>query len=1114
MNTVRLLFAALFIGFGPLGASALPTLIDLNLAPGTATNAPGVTAYGRTASERMGTSIHAGDINGDGIADFIAGAEWADVGSPVRTAAGAVYVWFGRSDFTNRLDAAGTDGAPPDLTLWGARTGDHLSAYGGVRVADVNGDGLNELIVGAPQAEGPGLGAADDRGQVYVVLGRTNFPARIDLAGLEGPGADVRISGAGSADELSRNNALATADLNGDGRLDLVMGAQLADGPGNLRNNAGEAYVVYGRSLFPATLNLASEADLTLLGGSSSDFLTSRGALRTADVNGDGIADLVVGAPTADGPGDARSNAGEAYLIFGRTNFPAVLDLALPGHAGASVTLVAGVDDQLTFADALAVGDVNGDGLPDILLSAPFADGPSESRPGAGEAWIVFGRSDTNDYPAVVDLTLTGAGGADVVLHGATAGDELNGSESSMVIGDVTGDGIADLLLTARLGDGFLDQRSNAGEVYLVIGRTNFPSTLDLGTPGDSGASTTIYGETGRGTLPGNNKLALGDLNMDGVADILMGYSADQGNRACVVLGRKSPDFFPFFVDLAQQGYNGADVTLTTSSFSLNGGPIAADLNGDGAEDLLLSASIRSGPGGTRSSAGQAYIILGDPRASGFGLGVGAMQYRVEPPVAGESGFFVAPGATLSANPGGLDGATLALSITSGYEAAADRFRIGANPALAGNGFTSSAASGSGIVLVHQGVPFGTASAVGSAFNAAFNAQATAEAVTALLGHLRYENSVFSEEWFENADNVYSSRTIRVVFAVPGVPEQTQTQVITFPRIVALEAPASRLTMQVIGEDLQKLQVCLSARLDTGERLENPVNLAVSWSSTGLRPNQNDGAEVVNPTRHCAWFRTTSFDGNEWLVTATSGSKQVVFTMVDSSGYCAVLELIASILMSQLPALGGGGTPPALELSAASLHALEALMRTTPEGRRLSDLYRQHTFEVVSLFLAHPALRDQAAAVLLDHQDAILALLAGQGGAEVLTQEIVNRLAALWGALKAVAGPELRAALQAEEDRLHGFQDLVEKTMTQAAGLNGVAAPAEPFVRISRTSPAANQVVLDANAPSGVTPTLWRSPDLLSWIPVPNFQVQTTNSTFRLTDPAPPAGPVLYQIRW
>ena len=65
-----------------------------------------------------------------------------------------------------------------------------------------------------------------------------------------------------------------------------------------------------------------------------------------------------------------------------------------------------------------------------------------------------------------------------------------------------------------------------------------------------------------------------------------------------------------------------------------------------------------------------------------------------------------------------------------------------------------------------------------------------------------------------------------------------------------------------------------------------------------------------------------------------------------------------------------------------------------------------------------------------------------------------------------------------------------------------------------QTSPAATEVVLDANAPVGVTPTLWRSPDLLSWIPVPNFQVHTTNSTFRLTDPAPPAGPVLYQIRW
>lgn len=166
MNLIHALRTSLLSGLAPLAAWALPEWIDLNLAPGSTTNAPGVTAYGRAAGERMGSSIHAGDINGDGLTD---------------------------------------------------------------------------LIVGAPQAEDPGLGLGDDRGQVYIVLGRANLPPRIDLAGLEGPGAGVRISGAGAGDELSRNNALFTADVNGDGRQDLILGAPLAEGPGNQRSNGGEA---------------------------------------------------------------------------------------------------------------------------------------------------------------------------------------------------------------------------------------------------------------------------------------------------------------------------------------------------------------------------------------------------------------------------------------------------------------------------------------------------------------------------------------------------------------------------------------------------------------------------------------------------------------------------------------------------------------------------------------------------------------------------------------------------------------------------------------------------------------------------------------------------------
>ncbi|MBX3731438.1 MAG: FG-GAP repeat protein [Verrucomicrobiae bacterium] len=105
---------------------------------------------------------------------------------------------------------------------------------------DLNGDGKLDLVLGASRAEGPALGVNDNRGEVYILFGRPNFPPLVDLAGLAGPEADVRISGADSGDQLSRDNALQAADVTGDGLGDLILAARLADGPGGLRSNAGE----------------------------------------------------------------------------------------------------------------------------------------------------------------------------------------------------------------------------------------------------------------------------------------------------------------------------------------------------------------------------------------------------------------------------------------------------------------------------------------------------------------------------------------------------------------------------------------------------------------------------------------------------------------------------------------------------------------------------------------------------------------------------------------------------------------------------------------------------------------------------------------------------------
>src|SRR5690606_14591061 len=135
------------------------------------------------------------------------------------------------------------------------------------------------------------------------------------------------------------------------------------------------------------------------------------GALVAGDFNGDGFADLLLGAPLADGPGESRSNAGEAYLIFGRHRLPPVRDLALTGLAGAEVTLYgASANDQWSAGGSLAAGDLDGDGVEESLLGSFNADGPAETRSNAGETAILRGvpKPELDLWFAGVELAVDG----------------------------------------------------------------------------------------------------------------------------------------------------------------------------------------------------------------------------------------------------------------------------------------------------------------------------------------------------------------------------------------------------------------------------------------------------------------------------------------------------------------------------------------------------------------------------------------------------------------------------------------------------------------------------------------------------------------------------------
>jgi hypothetical protein len=479
--------------FGPLGGSSavfeLSSLLPANGGDGSA----GFLLQGIDTYDFAGRSVGAaGDINGDGIGDVVVGADFADPDG--RSSAGEIYVVFGRDtardgDFPPVIPLAslfpdgGGDGST-GFVLTGARpfdqAGHAVSAAG-----DVNGDGFDDLLIGAFGAD-PG---ADYAGEAYVVFGRSaadgGFPAVFPLSSLfPGGGGDGSRGFVIAGVDLFDQAGIAVSgagDVNGDGRDDVLVGARLAS-PGN-RAYAGESFVVFGRDAFPAIFPLArllpraggdGTQGFALTGVAAGDF--SGAAVRMAgDVNGDGIDDLIVGAYRA-GP-DNRYGTGASYVVFGRDAFPPVVRLAglLPGAGGdgSRGVVLAGIDPlDYSGSDVAGAGDLDGDGIDDVVVGAFAANGGG--RQNAGEAYVVFGRDTAagEGFPPLLPLaTLLPPNGGDgsqgVVLTGIDEFDYAGYSVSAA--GDVNGDGRDDLVVGALNADP--SGRNYAGESYVIFGR-------------------------------------------------------------------------------------------------------------------------------------------------------------------------------------------------------------------------------------------------------------------------------------------------------------------------------------------------------------------------------------------------------------------------------------------------------------------------------------------------------------------------------------------------------------------------------------------------------------------------------------------------------------------
>ncbi|MCB9680067.1 MAG: FG-GAP repeat protein [Alphaproteobacteria bacterium] len=456
------------------GGDGGPVEVDRNLADGL--GGWDTKILGTRRDGNLGSDVAVGDFNGDGYNDLALGAGGARMPNVEQ---GAVFVFFGPlPSGTLQLDDA-------NVTL----RGEHVSSRAGdaLAVGDLDGDFYDDLVIGAPQFR---VGSVL-RGKASVWYGGAAAAGRVDVSDLPGL--------VGTDDNGRLGNDVTVADLDGDGFGDLVASAPRA---GNLER--GAIAVVYGSATRPGGAMVAD----AVITGASNGSRTGVSVAGLGDVDGDGFDDLLVG-----------STITYAYLLRGDA-----ARWASGGLAGRFQVRFIGPAGSQTGSKVAAPGDLNGDGLADLLISAVDDDQVGRD---AGAVYVVYGRTAFEDVvPAGATYALTdlaafaelAPGTTFPTLSAANLGElegakllgahPLDGFGAAVSGGDLDGDGFADLLIASSGWD--TPTYDDAGLVALVRGG---PFGTDLGVT-DGTAATWWWDRDDDGYTDADGSFASCDMHV------------------------------------------------------------------------------------------------------------------------------------------------------------------------------------------------------------------------------------------------------------------------------------------------------------------------------------------------------------------------------------------------------------------------------------------------------------------------------------------------------------------------------------------------------------------------------------------------------------------------